>query len=151
MRPIHVLLIALAAVGCKPDSQHEVEAAQSKSSANQQHELNPPAAGPAKPAPTPPASKPLPPPVQTPPAPITSSDQSSATSDMSLLHDLQKEIANDAALSTAAKTVTIVTREGKVTLRGTVPTETEHTRLVELARKAAGEDAVDDQLQVQPN
>ncbi len=142
MRPIHALLIALAAVGCKRDAQHEVEAAQRKSSSSEQRDPN----AVSKPALTPAAPKPLPP-----PSPSPSSEASTTASDTTLVEKIRLDIANDAALSIAAKTVTVVARDGKVTLRGTVPTETERTRVVDIARKAAGDDAVDDQLQVQPN
>ena len=54
----------------------------------------------------------------------------------------------DKSLTMTAKNVKIITAEGKVTLRGPVNTAEEKTKINELAKAAAGQVPVDNQLEV---
>ncbi len=54
----------------------------------------------------------------------------------------------DTDLSFNAKNVKIITKDKQVTLRGVVDSPEEHKKVVELARKHAGEGNVNDEIEV---
>jgi len=85
-----------------------------------------------------------PPPATTP----TAGDQSNAASDVDVTRRIREEIASDATLSTSAHDVTIVSENGRVTLRGPVQSPEEKAKIVAIAERTAGAGKVDDQLAV---
>ena len=57
----------------------------------------------------------------------------------------------DKSLTMTAKNVKIITAQGKVTLRGPVNSAEEKTKINDLAKAAAGQVPVDNQLEVKAN
>jgi osmotically-inducible protein OsmY len=55
---------------------------------------------------------------------------------------------SDKSLSFNAKNIKIITMNGRVTLRGPVNSEREHSAVVAAAKSAAGDTNVDDQIEV---
>ena len=62
---------------------------------------------------------------------------------------IRKELAAAPDLSTAAKNVTVTALDGEVTLRGTVPTEIERSRVEEIAEGVPATRSVDNQIETQ--
>jgi osmotically-inducible protein OsmY len=79
---------------------------------------------------------------------LTPMDQSEAESDRDLLARIRKAVIADDSLSFTAKNVKIITRDGRVTLRGSVNNERERTTIERAAQEAAGADRVVNQLEV---
>ena len=110
----------------------------------------------------PPASTPAatPPPATTPPdntkvnqrdrdgATSTPLDQGNSEADLKLTQHIRQAVMADDSLSFTAKNVKIITRDGKVTLRGPVKTEHERNAIEAAARKVAGAAAIDNQIEV---
>jgi hyperosmotically inducible periplasmic protein len=78
----------------------------------------------------------------------TATDQSEAPADRETTRRIREIIVADDALSTNAKNVKIVTNAGTVTLRGPVETEQERARVAAAAKQVAGNDRVQNQLEV---
>jgi hypothetical protein len=78
----------------------------------------------------------------------TPMDQSEHENDMRITQRIRRAIVDNSALSFSSKNVKIITREGKVILRGTVPSKQERTLVVEAAQAQAGARNVDDQLEL---
>jgi osmotically-inducible protein OsmY len=79
---------------------------------------------------------------------LTPGDQSEMSQDRKLTQSIRQSVMKDKSLSTAARNVKIITTQGKVTLRGPVNSEEEKTKIHELAKAAAGQVPVDNQLEV---
>jgi len=77
----------------------------------------------------------------------TASDQGNSEADIETTAKIRRAIVEDDNLSVAAHNVTIVTRDGKVTLRGEVPSMQEKSAVAAKAETVAGS-AVDNQLTV---
>lgn len=73
--------------------------------------------------------------------------QNSSESDMAITRQIRQELSTASGLSTDARNITITTTNGRVTLSGTVPTQTEKDKIVAIARKVA-KGNVDDRLSV---
>ena len=84
------------------------------------------------------------------PAHPNATDTSNTKADVDLQALVRKSIVGDDSLSTSAKNVVIVVKSGDVTLRGTVPTADEKTRIGTLATNVAGVTNVDNQIEVKP-
>ncbi len=67
---------------------------------------------------------------------VTAQDQSNQTRDMELTRKIRKELM-DTDLSIQGKNVTVVTDNGMVALRGTVPSEQEKSQIGEIATRMA--------------
>jgi osmotically-inducible protein OsmY len=80
----------------------------------------------------------------------TADGASNKKSDRELMQEIRKAIVGDDSLSTYAKNVKVVAKNGKVTLRGPVRSAEEKTTVVAKAREVAGEANVTDQLSVKP-
>jgi hyperosmotically inducible periplasmic protein len=88
----------------------------------------------------------------------TNKDQGSPTADQQKMNPADRAISQkirqaiqaDNSLSTYAHNIKIITRDGKVTLRGPVKSEDEKTRLGEKAVEVAGADNVTNNLRVAP-
>jgi len=74
-------------------------------------------------------------------------DQNENKTDINITANIRKRVV-DAKLSTKASNVKIITQDGKVTLRGPVKTEQEKQQIGEIALAVAGNDKVDNQLEV---
>jgi osmotically-inducible protein OsmY len=84
------------------------------------------------------------------PAHPNATDTSNDKADIELQARVRKAIVDDSTLSTAAKNVVIVVKGAAVTIRGTVPTADEKTRIATLATNVAGVTNVDNQIEVKP-
>jgi osmotically-inducible protein OsmY len=75
-------------------------------------------------------------------------DQGDTEADMVVTRDVRESLLGDPSLSFTAKSVTIVTRDGRVTLRGMVNTIQERGAIERIARQAPGVRQVDNELGV---
>ena len=80
----------------------------------------------------------------------TPEDQSEKEGDRKITQNIRSAIEKDDSFSVNGKNVKIITRDGKVTLRGPVNSIEEKQRIREKARQAVGVTSVDDQLEVVP-
>jgi hyperosmotically inducible protein len=83
-------------------------------------------------------------------ATLTAGNQSNDKKDLQLLRNIRRDITKSDTFSTYAKNVKIVTQNGRVTLRGPVKSEEEKTAIETIAKKYAGDGAVDNQLEIAP-
>ena len=79
---------------------------------------------------------------------LTPGDQSETPEDRKLTQAIRQAVMKDKSLTMTAKNVKIITANGKVTLRGPVNTAEEKTKINDLAKVAAGQVPVDNQLEV---
>ena len=78
----------------------------------------------------------------------TSGDQSNTPEDIKITAAIRRAVVADDSLTMTATNVKIITADGMVTLRGPVNTAAEKTKIGELAKKAAGNAKIDNQLEV---
>jgi hyperosmotically inducible periplasmic protein len=81
----------------------------------------------------------------------TADQQKMNPTDRAITQKIRKAIHEDNSLSTYAHNIKIITRDGKVTLRGPVRSEEEKTNLEAKAVSVAGQDNVTNQLEVAPS
>jgi osmotically-inducible protein OsmY len=74
--------------------------------------------------------------------------QSNHMSDLTITRNIRRAVLKDKSLSTEAHNVTIITKDGKVTLRGPVKSDAEKQTVEAAASSVAGAGNVDDQLHV---
>ena len=74
-------------------------------------------------------------------------DQKENKADIAITADIRKQIV-EAKMSVNAHNVKVITQDGKVTLRGPVKTAAEKSKIEEIARAVAGNNNVDNQLDV---
>ncbi len=79
---------------------------------------------------------------------LTPMDQGEGESDLNLTQALRSALVANEALSFDSKNIKIISRDGKVTLRGSVPTLRERNLIDEAATQLAGAHYVDNQLEV---
>ncbi|MET0342206.1 MAG: BON domain-containing protein [Polyangiales bacterium] len=79
---------------------------------------------------------------------LTPLDQGESTSDRDITQRIRKAVIADDALSFTAKNVKIITRDGRVTLRGPVNSAQERTSIERAASTVAGPGKVVNQLEV---
>lgn len=72
--------------------------------------------------------------------------QSNQQSDITITRKIRRAVVKDKNLSTAAHNVTIVTKDGRVTLKGKVQSDAEKRTVESAAVNVAGQGNVDDQL-----
>jgi osmotically-inducible protein OsmY len=77
--------------------------------------------------------------------------QSNQSSDIAITRDIRRALIKDKSLSIAAHNVTIITKGGKVTLKGRVDTAAEKQTVESAASNVAGAGNVDDQLTTSVN
>jgi osmotically-inducible protein OsmY len=70
-------------------------------------------------------------------ATLTPGDQGNTKEDIEVTRQIRRALVKDKSLSTTAKNVKIITKEGKVTLRGPVKTEAEKLAIVAKAKEVA--------------
>lgn len=75
-------------------------------------------------------------------------DQGNKRSDIETTARIRSAVVDRDGLSTTAKNVKIVTRDGQITLRGPVSTEEEKRVIADIAAKAAPEGRINNQLEV---
>jgi osmotically-inducible protein OsmY len=75
--------------------------------------------------------------------------QSNQSSDLAITRNIRRAVIKDKSLSTAAHNVTIITKDGKVTLKGRVESDAEKKTVETTAASVAGAGNVDDQLTTQ--
>jgi hyperosmotically inducible protein len=78
----------------------------------------------------------------------TPMDQGNGESDLKLTQSIRQAVMADKTLSFTAKNVKIITKDGKITLRGPVKTAEERAAIEADARKAAGGAPIDNQIEV---
>lgn len=78
----------------------------------------------------------------------TSGDQSNDSADLKTTQAIRQALMKDGELSTTAKNVKVITNNGRVTLRGPVRTAQEKAKIDQLAKSAAGNAQVDNQLDI---
>jgi len=83
-----------------------------------------------------------------PAAGLTATDQSDDESDVKLTQDIRRALVASPDLSFSSKNVKIITRDGRVTLRGSVPNRRELSLIEDAAKQAAGVGRVDNQLEI---
>ena len=74
--------------------------------------------------------------------------QSNSPEEVKITADIRRAIVKDSSLSVTAQNIKIITVNGQVTLLGPVNTVEEKTRIAQLAKSAAGNARVDNQLEV---
>ncbi len=79
------------------------------------------------------------------PTPI---DQSNAAADLNISAQIRKQLMADDSLSSDAKNVKVITRDGTVVLRGTVKSDAEKANVEAKAVSVAGMNRVDNELDV---
>ncbi len=78
----------------------------------------------------------------------TPEDQSNTPEDLKITQAIRQAVVKDDSLTMTAKNVKIITAGGQVTLRGPVNSAEEKAKIEMLAKTAAGEAKVDNQLEV---
>lgn len=81
---------------------------------------------------------------------MTPIDQSQDSVELERVAMLRRALMELPNLSMAGQNIKIITREGRVTLRGPVPDQAELSRIEQVLTKAAGKASVDSQLEVAP-
>jgi hyperosmotically inducible periplasmic protein len=79
---------------------------------------------------------------------VTADQQSNAKNDVELTRRIRRAVTKDQRLSMMARNVKIISADGGVTLRGPVESEKEKRTIAHIARKIAGTDKIDNQLEV---
>jgi osmotically-inducible protein OsmY len=74
--------------------------------------------------------------------------QSNHSSDLTITRDIRRALIKDKSLSMEAHNVTIITKSGKVTLKGPVKSEAEKQTVENAAASVAGAGNVDDKLSI---
>lgn len=75
--------------------------------------------------------------------------QSNQSSDIEITRNIRRAVVKDKTLSIAAHNVTIITKDGKVTLKGRVKSDAEKQTVETAATSVAGAGNVDNQLTTQ--
>lgn len=78
----------------------------------------------------------------------TADSQGMSAADTELAARIRREVMRQENLSSNARNAKIVVNDGKVTLRGPVANNSERQQLVSIARSAAGQQNVTDQLEL---
>jgi hypothetical protein len=81
-------------------------------------------------------------------AALTPMDQGNGEADLKLTQQIRQAVMADNKLSFTAKNIKIITKDGKVTLRGPVKTAEERAAIEADARRAAGTAPIDNQIEV---
>ncbi len=79
---------------------------------------------------------------------VTAQDQSTQQKDLEITREIRQGLMSKKDLSTRAHNLTIVSENGLVTLRGTVPTHEEKTTVEQMARGVSGVASLNSLIQV---
>lgn len=77
-------------------------------------------------------------------------DQDENQADVNTTAEIRKQIVATPDMSINGQNVKVITSQGHVTLRGPVTTEEERTTIEKIAKSVAGDDKVDNQLEIAP-
>jgi osmotically-inducible protein OsmY len=80
----------------------------------------------------------------------TATDQPNNKADLGLVQDVRRALMDDSRLSTAAKNLTAVARDGTVTLKGVVPSQDEKNEVEACVSKVPGVRQVENLVTVKP-
>jgi osmotically-inducible protein OsmY len=80
----------------------------------------------------------------------TATDQPNNKADLGLVQDVRKALMDDSKLSTAAKNLTAVARDGTVTLKGTVPSQDQKDEAEACVSRVTGVRQVENLITVKP-
>lgn len=78
----------------------------------------------------------------------TPMDQGNSDADIKTTKDIRSAVVASDQLSFNAKNIKIITRDGKVTLKGVVADEAEHQKILELSNAYVKADALSDQIEI---
>jgi osmotically-inducible protein OsmY len=81
----------------------------------------------------------------------TAQDQGNSKADRETTAKIRKSVVDDDALSMRAHNITIITRDGRVTLRGSVRSAQEKAAVAGKAEAVVGASALDDQITIEPD
>lgn len=79
---------------------------------------------------------------------VTPLDQGNNANDLNVTAQIRREIMDNDNLGVDAKNIKVITSNGRVTLRGVVASQAEKDQIGQIAAKSAGNNAVDNQLEV---
>jgi len=79
---------------------------------------------------------------------LTPTDQEETEADRTIVQQIRQKLVKDESLSTYAKNIKVIVRDGKVTLRGPVRSENERRDVVAAAKKVQGVKKIDNQLEI---
>ena len=79
---------------------------------------------------------------------MTAEHQMENKSDLEITRKIRKSLTDDKSLSTYAKNVKIISRNGKVTLKGPVNSQEEKLKIEALAKDAAGAENVINEIEI---
>jgi stress response protein YsnF len=79
---------------------------------------------------------------------LTPFDQGTSEADIALTRDIRKALRKQDGLSVSAQNVTIITRDGRVTVRGPVSSDEEKATIEEIVGRFASAPHIDSQLEV---
>jgi hypothetical protein len=83
---------------------------------------------------------------------LTAMDQGNSDADIKLSASIRQMVVSSTNnFSTAAQNIQIITQNGKVTLRGQVSNDSEKTQIAAIAKGAAGDGNVENDLEVKTN
>lgn len=80
--------------------------------------------------------------------PVNAQDQSTMPNAVEITRKIRAELMSDANLSTYAKNVTVVVKNGLITLKGPVTSEAEKIKISRIANNIAPEDRIDNKIEV---
>jgi hypothetical protein len=145
--PIAGLLVALTAFGCGKDEEGN---AKPKPGTDTMFTSNPAPVNPARPTNVidPNADNTRKNERDRDPGAVTPGDQGESESDLRITQEIRKRVVDDSGLSMSAKNVKIITKNGAVTLRGSVDTQNEKKEIQGHATSTKGVITVDDQIEV---
>jgi osmotically-inducible protein OsmY len=78
----------------------------------------------------------------------TAEQQGNSAKDIEITKEIRREITSAESMSTYAKNIKIITKDGFVTLRGPVKTAEERTAIEQFAKRVAGDAKVKNELEV---
>jgi osmotically-inducible protein OsmY len=82
-------------------------------------------------------------------APLDPTDQGNSEADRTITAEIRKSLVANDDLSTSAKNVKIITRDGVVTLRGEVESAQEKSTIAAVSTRTTGVKRVDNQIEVE--
>jgi osmotically-inducible protein OsmY/sporulation protein YlmC with PRC-barrel domain len=82
---------------------------------------------------------------------VTPQDQGGSEIERTTTANIRKALMDNKALSFTAKNVKVITANGTITLRGSVPTQREKEEIVAVTKKHAGSHTVSDQIEIKPD
>jgi len=81
---------------------------------------------------------------------LTAGRQSNKKADLELARKIRQEVTDNKTMSTYAKNVKIITRDGQATLRGPVNSTEEKQAIEMIAKRLAGDSKVHNLLEIAP-